>query len=91
MLVLRAWRTVVCMTRHVAFKAAAAFILAATLTTVGVLLWSWSITALGDYTITNTWPSIWQATVGSALFLAGSALAVGTYNWVEEKVYRNGR
>lgn len=63
-----------------------AFILAAVLTFVGVILWCTSIIALGDYTVTSTWTPLLQAFIGSALFVGGCALAIWTYEKIERRV-----
>lgn len=68
------------------FRAAAAFVLAAALTSVGIILWVTSVTALGDYSTTSTWPSLVQAAIGSLLFLLGSAVALRTYDAIEARV-----
>lgn len=72
------------MTTNRALRAGAAFLLAATLTSIGVILWTTSVIALGDWSVTDTFPSLLQAAIGSILFISGCAIGMWTFEHVQD-------
>lgn len=74
------------MTTNRLLRNTAAFVLAATLSAIGIVLWTTSVTALGDWSVTDTFPSLIQAAIGSILFVLGCAIAMWTFEAIERRV-----